>query len=75
MDSDRRKSIRERIALDGLRYELMASPHGTNNYLGEWLCPTCDRGGTSVTSYPHVSNALDWARGCVDCHHKAVHGG
>jgi hypothetical protein len=69
-----RQVVREMIRVDRYRYELVALPVDGNDYLGEWRCSICGRGGKSFVSHPHPSSALEWARNCVSVHHNSTHG-
>lgn len=74
MVSSIRHAIRESIAVDRFRYELIAVPTGGNDYLGEWHCAICRLGDTSAISHPRTASALEWARNCVTVHHNSTHG-
>ena len=69
-----REIIREPIRVSRNRYEIAAVPVEEFDYLGEWRCPLCDRGGQSASKHRRKAAALEWARNCVSVHDAVTHG-
>jgi hypothetical protein len=72
MDSMRVSVARRNVRLDGVKYELTAICIN-GNYQATWRCPKCNVGGSSATTFPRPTGALDWAEGCARVHEQEAH--
>jgi hypothetical protein len=63
---------KEDMSLDGIAYEITVRDE-VMGYFGAWFCKSCWRGGVKYELLPHITQAIEEAKGRANAHHSQIH--